>query len=132
MSPSAVPTAKSAFAALALALALSGCQKQVEAPSDTGVCWHMVYLTGGKVRFNKLSQNVPSLERCAADLEAMRLRFAALGSSTDQMVGAYQGQFLFLLPQGIYTGQNLNGARYLLLVRTGDGRLAKPGVMPVQ
>jgi hypothetical protein len=120
-----------AFAVLAT-LGLGACEKKVEAPADTGVCWHMVNLAGGKVRFNKLSQNVPSIERCAADLEAMRLRFAALGSSNDQMIGAYQGQFLFLQPEGIFTGQSLNGGRYLLLVRTGDGRLAKPGVLPVQ
>jgi hypothetical protein len=121
------------FALAALAAAgLCACQKQVEAPSDAGVCWHMVSLPDGKVRFNKLTQNVPSIERCAADLEAMRLRFSALGQPSERMIGAYQGQFLFLQPEGIFTGQTLNGGRYLLLVRTGDGRLAKPGVMPVQ
>ncbi|MEI9965871.1 MAG: hypothetical protein WDM92_15740 [Caulobacteraceae bacterium] len=117
------------FAAL---LAAAGCSKQVQAPTDTGVCWHMATLNDGKVRFNRLAQNVPSLETCAADLEAMRLRFQALGSSSSQMVGAYQGQFLFLQPEGIFTATKLNGGRYLLLVRTGDGRLAKVGVMPVQ
>jgi len=116
----------------AAALALAACEKQIEAPSDAGVCWHMVNLPGGKVRFNKLTQNVASIERCAADLEAMRLRFNALGQSNDHMTGAFQGQFLFLQPEGIFTSQSLTGGRYLLLVRTGDGRLAKPGVMPVQ
>jgi hypothetical protein len=62
----------------------------------------------------------------------MRIRFAALGSSTDQMIGAYQGQFLFLQPEGIFTGQNLDGAHYLLLVRGPDGKLVKPGVLPVE
>jgi hypothetical protein len=75
---------------------------------------------------------VPDIERCAADLEAMRLRFNALGQTNTYMTGAYQGQFLFLQPEGIFTSQTVNGGRYLLLVRTGDGRLAKPGVMPVQ
>lgn len=114
------------------ALVLSACSGGVQAPTDTGVCWHMVQLQGGQTRFNKLASNVPTLEACAAQLEAMRLHFAALGSSSDQTIGAYQGQFLFLQPEGIFTGQSLDGAHYLLLVRTGDGRLAKPGVMPVQ
>jgi hypothetical protein len=115
-----------------LALAAAGCSKGVEAPTDVGVCWHMVQLKDGKVRFNKLAANVQTLEGCAGQLEAMRLRFAALGSSTEQMIGAYQGQFLFLQSEGIFTGQTLDGPHYLLLVRTGDGRLAKPGVMPVE
>jgi hypothetical protein len=115
-----------------VALAVAGCSQGVQAPTDPGVCWHMVQLKDGKVRFNRLAASVPSLEACAVQLEAMRQRFAALGSSSEQMIGAYQGQFLFLQPEGIFTGQNLDGAHYLLLVRTGDGRLAKPGVMPVQ
>jgi hypothetical protein len=125
---------KGALAALSVVAAtgLSACEKQIEAPTDRGVCWHMVYLQGGKTRFNKLTENVGSIERCAGDLEAMRLRFNALGQSNEHMVGAFQGQFLFLQPEGIFTSQTLTGGRYLLLVRTGDGRLAKPGVMPVQ
>lgn len=115
-----------------LALAVAGCSQGVQAPTDSGVCWHMVQFKDGKTRFNKLASNVPNLEACAVQLEAMRLRFAALGASNEQMIGAYQGQFLFLQPEGIFTGQNLDGGHYLLLVRTGDGRLAKPGVMPVQ
>ncbi len=121
-----------AVIATLVAAPLAGCEKQLEAPSDRGICWHMVNLPGGKVRFNVLTRNVASLERCAADLEAMRLRFNALGQANEQMIGAYQGQFLFLQPEGIFTGQSLSSGRYLLLVRTGDGRLAKPGVMPVQ
>ncbi len=114
------------------ALGLAGCSKAVQAPTDQGVCWHMIQFKGGKVRFNRLAQNIPSLEGCAAQLEAMRLRFAALGSDPDQMIGAYQGQFLFLQPEGIFTSENLDGAHYLLLVRSPDGKLVKPGVLPVQ
>ena len=121
------------FAVIALAaLALAGCSKAVQAPTDAGVCWHMVQFKDGKVRFNQLARNIPNLEGCAAQLEAMRIRFSALGSNPDQMIGAYQGQFLFLQPEGIFTAQNLDGAHYLLLVRSPDGRLVKPGVLPVQ
>ena len=113
-------------------LALAGCSQGVQAPADSGVCWHMAQFAGGKVRFNRLARNVPSLEACAAQLEAMRLRFSALGAGGDQMIGAYQGQFLFLQPEGIFTAENLDGAHYLLLVRSPDGRLVKPGVLPVE
>jgi len=115
-----------------LALGLASCAKTVEAPTDVGVCWHMVQFKNGTVRFNQLAKNIGSIEGCAAQLEAMRLRFSALGSNTDQMVGAYQGRFLFLQPEGIFTAENLDGAHYLLLVRSPDGRLVKPGVLPVE
>jgi len=118
------------LAAIAI-LGLAGCSGGVQAPSEQGVCYHMVQFAGGKTRFNVLAQNIPSLEACAAQLEVMRLRFAALGSSPEQMIGAYQGQFLFLQPEGIFTGDSLDGPHYLLLVRA-DGKLVKPGVLPVQ
>jgi hypothetical protein len=115
-----------------IALALPACSKKVEAPYDAGVCWHMVQLKDGKVRFNKLAEHVTTIENCAVDLESMRLRFTRLGSQQSQMIGAYQGQFLFLQPEGIFIGQTLTGARYVALVRTGDGRLAKVGMMPIE
>jgi len=118
---------------IALAAAgLGGCSGGVKAPADSGVCYHMSQFKDGKVRFNPLAKNVPTLEGCAAQLEVMRLRFSALGSTTDQMIGAYQGQFLFLQPEGIFTGENLDGAHYLLLVRSPGGKLVKPGVLPAQ
>ena len=124
-------TLRQSLAVLAL-VGLAGCSQGVQPPADVGVCWHMSQFQGGKVRFNPVARNVKNLESCAAQLEVMRLRFSALGSSTEQMIGAYQGQFLFLQPEGIFTGENLDGAHYLLLVRSGDGRLVKPGVLPAQ
>ena len=121
-----------ALAAAAAAVALAGCSNGVQAPTQAGICWHMVQFQGGKVRFNQLAKNIPTLEGCAAQLESMRIRFSALGSNPEQMIGAYQGQFLFLQPEGIFTAENLDGAHYLLLVRSPDGKLVKPGVMPVQ
>jgi hypothetical protein len=117
--------------ALAL-MALPACSKELQAPTDTGVCWHMAQLPDGRVRFNKVAQNAPSIEHCAVDLDAMRLRFLGLGGSQENIMGAYQGQFLFLGNQGVFVSQHLNGGRYVLLVPTGDGRLVKPGAMPVQ
>jgi len=120
------------FARLAPVLAVAGllsasCQKQVEAPYDKGVCWHLVFLQGGKMKFNELAKNRSSLESCAAALEGMRLNFLKLGSHETDIIGAYQGNFLFLDRYGVFTSQTLTGARYPALVRTGDGRLAIPG-----
>lgn len=111
---------------LAACLALGSCEKQLEAPLDRGVCWHMVS-RGGKIVFNKVSAKEPQIETCAATLEAMRLRFLSLGGDAEDIDGAYQGQFLFLRKEGIFTSQTYTGARYALLVRTADGGLAKLG-----
>lgn len=116
-------------AALIAALGVAACEKKIEAPFDTGVCWHMVPLTGGKVKFNKLSVNRPNLESCAASLEGMRERFMALGSSQSDIIGAYQGSFLFLGKNGVFTSTSLEGARWPALVRTSDGRLAAPSAV---
>jgi hypothetical protein len=106
------------------AIALSGCAKQVEAPMDRGVCWQAVQLPSGQMRFNKVSGGDPTIESCAASLEAMRDHFLSLGGSRLEITGAYQGNFLFLSEQGIFTSQDLTGPRYFLLGRTADGRLA--------
>jgi hypothetical protein len=114
---------------LLCALAVSACMKKTEAPYDKGVCWHMIYLAGGKVKFNKLAENQPALENCAAKLEGMRERFLALGGTQSDIVGAYQGNFLFLGKTGVFTGTSLEGARWPALVRTNDGRLVVPGAV---
>ncbi len=120
-----------AASALMAAVLLSGCaKKSVDAPTDVGVCWHAVFFKDGTVKFNKLAENQKNLETCAASLEAMRLRFRGLGVNSEQTIGAYQGQWLFLQSEGVLTSQTLTGGRYVALVRTGDGRLAIPGAMP--
>jgi hypothetical protein len=116
--------------ALSAGLGLSACERQIEAPMDRGLCTQLVFKEG-KPQFNTVSKNEPSLESCAASLEGMRLRFLRLGGSMETITGAYQGQFLFLQPEGVFTAQSYNGARFLLLVRTGDGRLAKLGAGPM-
>jgi hypothetical protein len=60
----------------------------------------------------------------------MRLRFSSLGLSQDRVTGAFQGQFLFLQREGVFTAQTYEGYHYPFMVRTGDGRLAVPGAMP--
>ncbi len=109
---------------------LESCQKQLEAPTERGVCWHIVTSDKGKPKFNRLATGQPDLEHCAAELEKMRLNFRALGANQDAVDGAFQGQFLFVRPEGVFTAQNVTDHRYVLMVRTGDGRLAVPGAMP--
>jgi hypothetical protein len=112
----------------AAALALAACEKTIDAPVDAGVCFHAVFLKGGGVKFNTLSEHEPSIESCAASLEGMRLRFLPMGGA-DEIVGAYQGNYIFLLKDGIFRSDSLKGARYPMLVRVGGGRLAQPGAV---
>jgi len=124
---------KHALALLALfALPLAACEKSPKAPWDKGVCWHAVTKDGGKTfRFNKIKSNVPQIENCAAELEGMRQRFLALGGGNRELIGAYQGSYLIANPRGIFRREKWNGGQYLMLERTGDGRLAQPGAMPI-
>jgi hypothetical protein len=123
---------RAAAAALALAaIALSACEKEVDAPADPGVCWVVAMPKDGPIKFNKLSDHQATLENCAGSLEIMRMRFEAIGATQNVTTGAYQGQYLFDGRDGIYTSQTLKGQRYLLLVRTGDGRLVPSAAMPV-
>lgn len=113
-----------------VSLALAGCEKQTKAPFETGVCFHVATNKDGTLRFNPVARNVPQMEECAATLEGMRIRFVRLGQSNSKsMVGAYQGSFIFIEKEGIYLGQTYEGARFMSLVRTGDGRLAVPGAI---
>jgi len=116
-------------ALLSAPLALAACDNSPEAPADKGVCFEAVPLKGGKMRYNEVSRAVPNLETCAARLEGMRLKFLQLGGNRAEIVGAYQGQFLFLQNEGVFVAQSLTSIRYPALVRTGDGRLAIPGAV---
>jgi hypothetical protein len=116
--------------ALGLTLAAAACDTSPKAPTEPGVCYEAVLLSGNKVRFNEVAKNQPNLENCAARLEAMRLAFLRLGGTRAEIMGAYQGQYIFVKIEGIFVGKTLTSIRYPALVRTGDGRLAIPGAMP--
>ncbi len=113
------------------ALALCGCSQRTEPPGDTGICYNVVPQKDGKLKYFKLV-NAANLETCAANLEAMRIKFLRMGGNQQDILGAFQANFLFLEDDGVKTSTSLEGPRYLALVRTGDGRLAIPGAMPVQ
>ena len=119
------------LAALAAALSLAACEKQIEAPYTTGVCYQVIFLDkdGKTARFNQVSRDRKNLEACAASLEGMRIHFLQMGGNQVAIVGSYQGNFLFLDQYGVFTAPSLTAARYPALVRTGDGRLVVPGAV---
>lgn len=127
-------TALMRFATITLlgagALALAACQKSVEAPFDRGVCYAVeVGAEGEAPRFNKVADNQPQIEFCAARLEEVRLRFLRLGGNRQQITGSYQGQFIFIDRGGVWLSKSLDGGRFNAMARTGDGRLAMPGAI---
>lgn len=125
-----IPSVLLVTAAASAAVGLASCgEKPIEPPSNVGICWHAIPQTDGTIKFNELAQNVPNLETCAATLEGMRIRFARLGSQQRELLGAYQGNFVFLQSEGVFVASDMKRARYLALVRTGDGRLAVPGAI---
>src|ERR1700712_5777871 len=121
--------ALTAAALLTASAALGACTQRTEPRGDPGVCYNVVPQKGGKLKYFKLV-NTPSLETCASNLEAMRIKFLRMGGSQTEIYGAYQSNCLFLTAEGVLTSQSLEGPRYVALVRTGDGRLAIPGAMP--
>ena len=110
---------------------LGGCSQKTVPTGDAGICYHVVPQADGTLKYNRLVA-ADSLEKCAANLEAMRIKFLRLGGSAQDLMGAYQSNFIFLQKEGVLTSTSYEGPRYVALVRTGDGRLAIPGAMPQQ
>lgn len=122
--------------ALVLSLAalagLAACSPQVKAPFDRGVCYSVVLPEEGSKAaptFNVVARDQPQIEHCAAQLEQMRVRFLRLGGNRSEVVGSYQGQFIFIDQAGVWQSKTLDGNRFFALARTGDGRLAVPGAI---
>lgn len=115
----------------AAAFALGACTNAVEAPFDPGVCYYVVPAEDPKEppRFNVVARDQPQLESCAARLEEMRLRFLGMGGNNRDILGSYQGQFIFIDRTGVRVGKSMNGPQFSFLARTGDGRLAIPGAI---
>ncbi|HEX6860133.1 MAG TPA: hypothetical protein VF138_08060 [Caulobacteraceae bacterium] len=111
------------------AVGLAGCGQRLEAPTDRGVCYALAF-DKDKPKFNVVAENMPNMENCAAQLEGMRLRFERMGLRKEYVEGAYQGTFIFIRPEGVFTARHYDGPQFPALVRTGDGRLAMPGAMP--
>lgn len=118
-----------ALIAVAVLPVLAACETAPRAPTDPGVCYSVAQKEGEEVAFNVLARETPQIEVCAARLEEMRLNFLRLGGNNRDVVGAYQGRFIFVDRRGISFSQRIDGARFFALARTGDGRLAVPGAI---
>ena len=112
--------------------ALAACESAPKAPREPGVCYSVTLPKAGEKgapQFNVVARDQPQIEFCAARLEEMRLRFLRLGGSNREIIGAYQGQYIFIERRGVSFSQQLDGVRFMALARTGDGRLAVPGAI---
>ena len=119
-------------AAVASACGLAGCYlNEPKPPLTANVCYYMTRAKTGAYKFVVVAPKVADLEHCAADLEVMREHFIALGSNRYEVWGVYQGQYIYINRVGLFSSQFVNGPQYPLLVRTGDGRLARPGTVMI-
>ncbi|HEV2082485.1 MAG TPA: hypothetical protein VGR32_08515 [Brevundimonas sp.] len=118
-------------AAAALTVLAAACSSAVEAPYDPGVCYYVVPDEAAEngLRFNVVARDQPQMEHCAARLEEMRLRFVGLGGSNREIMGSYQGKFIFIDATGVKVGDTLTGGRYFFLARAPGGQLAIPGAI---
>ena len=121
-------------ALLAVTATLAGCGSGVRAPTDSGVCWNMVFdakgqsggVVSGKYRFFPLKRNVADLEHCAAALDGMRAHFLGLGGSQHEVTGVYQGEYLFIDQRGVFSANALDAPSFPTLRRSDDGSLVPP------
>lgn len=113
-------------------LAMAACESAPKAPREAGVCYSVQPPKQGEKgapQFHVVATDQPQIEFCAARLEEMRLRFLRMGGSNREIIGAYQGQYIFIERRGVSFSQSLDGVRFMALARTGDGRLAIPGAI---
>jgi hypothetical protein len=97
------------FAVLAPAAACRQAPPPPDAPRAEGVCWRAV---PAPPKFVALSQDSPDLVSCAMDLD-----LAYLGEGHD-IVGAYQGSYIFVGPEKIQSAQGLDLFRYPIFNKT--------------
>jgi len=121
---------KLSLALLLSVTAVAACapKETIVAPKGQGLCWYLAEQQDGTIRNNKVAEAIPNIEQCAAELERMRVKFIRMGGTNHEIVGSYQGTFILLKRDGIYTAQRLKGMRYMLLQRVG-GKLVVPGAV---
>ena len=68
------------LAATAILVALGGCSRAVEAPTDMGACFLMATQKDGSTKFNKVADKIGDIEHCALQIELVRRDFQRLGS----------------------------------------------------
>ena len=120
-----------ATALVVSSLAAAACSSSPEPPFEPGVCFFVVpdETQPDGIKLNVVARDQPQIEFCAARLEELRVRFLGMGGSNREIVGAYQGKFIFIDATGVLLGDTLSGGRYFFLARAPGGRLAIPGAI---
>lgn len=117
------------IAAAGSALGLSACSNGVKAPTDRGVCYQVTVKQDQPPKFNKVDDNVDIIENCVGRLEALRVKFLRMGSGRTELVGSYQGKFIFIDRAGVKYGDSLTSGRFFAFTRGPDGTLVIPGAI---
>jgi hypothetical protein len=113
---------------MAALLALCGCSKSLEAPSQPGVCYLLATPKNAPPKFNQIADHIADVEHCAAQVDQVRKSFRGLGSMQQEYVGAFQGGFVFVDKDGASTATRFTGTRYPLLTNF-HGELIAPGAI---
>ncbi len=113
-------------------LALSGCEKEVKAPREQGVCYFIGHPPGAKEpKFTAVAHDVPDLEHCAVQIYIVRTGLRKTGTAGEVTEGSYQGSFLFVSNSEVRMSQKYDGPQFPLLVKAGD-KLVQPGAIEIQ
>lgn len=117
------------IAAAGAALGLSACSNSARAPTDRGVCYQVTVKQDEPARFNKVDDNVDIIENCVGRLEALRVKFLTMGGSRRELIGSYQGKYIFIDRAGVKYSDSLTGGRFFAFTRGPDGTLVIPGAI---
>ena len=99
-----------ALAAIAGTALLGACSNEPKYEFAEGACYFVATPDNAPPRLQKIADDQPQLEQCAARLEEMRLRFLRMGGSNQEIAGAYQGRFIFVDREGVKIGKSLTGS----------------------
>ena len=102
------------------AAALAACGPDIKPPTTRGVCWLMT-TEQGQPRFTPLTEYNDSLNSCAGQIEAVRMR----GGQGDALTGAYNGHFIFVNAESMQTADRLKGNRSQLFTPALRAELQK-------
>ncbi len=112
-------------------LVLGGCEKKVEAPADTGVCYFIGHVkkteAPGGLKFNVIARDQPDIEHCAVQLYNLRRSMLGTGTAGEVTEGAYQGSFMQATNGEVRYSQHYEGPYFPFLVKAPDDRLVTPG-----
>lgn len=117
------------LAAAASALTIAACNTSPRPPDDKGVCYQVTLVKDGPPKFNKVDDNVDIIENCVGRLEALRVKFLRMGGSRQELIGAYQGKFIFIDRAGVAFSDSLTGGRFFAFTRAPGGMLVIPGAV---